>query len=212
MDILHIINPTYAILTISAIYSGIYRVLLTKFGERDKLKAIQKEQMALNKEFQEAMRSKDDKKIEEMNKKYEEFSPKIKEMIVLMYKPMIIILPLFFIFSAIARSLYPEYTITLPFDLPVFIKSFPFLFQLDFDGFLNDFPHWQGTFGANGWFILSTILISLVYGIAKKAYDMIIKEKNPKVSIHGAQTKDSEIESGKNENNEIGESNGTSKK
>jgi uncharacterized membrane protein (DUF106 family) len=212
MDIANMIDPIYAIAAISGVYVLISRELMNRFGERDKLKAIQKEQGALNKEFQEAMKSKDDKKIEEINKKYEKFTPKIKEMIILMYKPFIILIPLVIIFPAVAKSVYPEFVIVLPFELPVFVQSFPYLFHLDIDGFINDFPHWRDTFGAVGWFWISVICLSMVFALVKKAYDIVIKGNSPKLDIHGAQTKDSQTEeSKKDDENKVGEKDGTSK-
>ncbi len=159
-------TATYALAAIGIGYAALSAFLVQKIGNPKRIKEIQSESTRLQKELDAALKAKDDSKIESVNKEYETFMPKMMEMFVLQMKPMIVIIPLLFILTPALRSWFANFTIKLPFMLPIFIQNF------------DKFPNWRDTFGAVGWFWLCVIAAGLGISIIKSVYDKL----SPKAS------------------------------
>ncbi len=149
-------TATYAIAALAVGYTLLSQFIIMKIGNPKRIKEIQAESTRLSKEMQEAGKSKDEKRLEALNKEYETFMPKLTEMMIIQMKPMIVILPLLFVLTPAVKSFFEGFIITLPFSLPIVIQHF------------EKFPNWRDTFGSYGWFwicvIFSGLAISLIKG------------------------------------------------
>lgn len=159
-------TATYAIAVIGVGYALLSTFIVQKVGNPKRIKEINAESTRLQKELDAALKSKDDKRIETVNKEYEIFMPKMMEMFVLQMKPMIVIIPLLFILTPALRAWFSGFVIKLPFMLPIFIQNF------------DKFPNWRDTFGEVGWFWLCVIAAGLGISIIKSVYDKL----SPKAS------------------------------
>ena len=144
-----------AIAAIAMAYAATSFIIYQKIGNPKRIKEIQAESSRLSKEMGEAMKSKDDKRIDAINKEYEKFFPKMGEMMMLQFKPMLLILPIYIILTPIVKSTFDGFTIVLPVYLPIFIQN------------LDKFPNWRNLFGPIGWFWLCVIFGGLAISIIK---------------------------------------------
>lgn len=149
----------YVLAAIGVGYTLLSTWLVQLLGNPKRIKEIQAESTRLQKELDMAIKAKDDKRIETVNKEYETFMPKMMEMFVLQMKPMIVIIPLLFVLTPALREWFADFIITLPFSLPIFIQNF------------DKFPNWRDTFGAVGWFWLCVIAAGIGISIIKSVYE-----------------------------------------
>ena len=139
---------SFELITLSAFaFSLINTAITRKIGNRKRLEEIRKEISKYQKESTEALKNKDEKKLKEMETKQEELLKMMNEMLILQFKPLLIVLPIFFITSSIIRSTFPTFSITLPLYLPV-----PVGLTIV----------WRNVFGPFGWFIICILLASIV--------------------------------------------------
>ncbi len=154
-----------AIAAIAMAYAATSFIIYQKIGNPKRIKEIQAESSRLSKEMGEAMKSKDDKRIDAINKEYEKFFPKMGEMMMLQFKPMLLILPIYIILTPIVKSTFDGFTIVLPVYLPIFIQN------------LDKFPNWRNLFGPIGWFWLCVIFGGLAISIIKSQWDSFNAKK-----------------------------------
>ncbi len=161
----YITDPTLMISGIAATYSLAYRYLTQKFGNRERVKEIQKTFNDLNKEFSEASKKNDQQKVQQIMKKQQEAMPMLTESMILQFKPMLFVLPVLLIIPPILRDHFTSFVIQLPFSIPVFIQHF------------EKFPNWRDTFGPVGWFFISIFIIQIILTILLGAYSKLKGKK-----------------------------------
>ena len=149
----------YAIAGVSLAYAILSFTIYQKIGNPKRIKEIQTESSRLSKAMSDAMKSKDDKRIDTVNKEYEKFFPQMGEMMMHQFKPMLLILPIYIILTPIVKATFASFTITLPFYLPIFIQN------------LGHFPNWRNLFGPIGWFWLCVLVSGLAISIIKSQWD-----------------------------------------
>lgn len=84
---------------LAVIYAGMVRFIQNKLVDRSKMEAIQAESKKLSEEFKKAKEKGDKKKLDEIMQKQIEFLPKMNKMMIGQFKPMLVILALFFAFT-----------------------------------------------------------------------------------------------------------------
>jgi len=137
-------------------------------GQRDKVKALQKETQVYQKEMQKAVLEKDEKKIEELKKSEKEVNEKMMQMLLLPWKASIVILPIAWILiSFVFPSLYKGFVILLPVDIHLHsLLSWTF--------YSNIFR--TAAYGTTGFFIVCSIVFGLVL---EKFGNLIWPSKTP---------------------------------
>ncbi|MFA5108442.1 MAG: EMC3/TMCO1 family protein [Candidatus Micrarchaeia archaeon] len=158
------IEPVYAVFAIGVAYYVASNFIMGKIVDRKKMNDIQEESKRLQKELNEASKKNDTKRLEEINKEYEKFMPKMLSMSFMQLKPLIIIIPALAILTPWLRGQFSEFIIKLPFSLPIFIQSF------------EKFPNWRDTFGAVGWFWICVLATSLAISLIKAVYNKLNKQ------------------------------------
>lgn len=123
-------------------------------GQRDKVKELQKETQAFQKEMRDAIIAKDEKKVEELQKRDKEMNEKMMQMLLLPWKASIVILPIAWILiSFVLPPLYPVFVVFLPFDIHLHaILSWTF--------YSNIFR--TAAYGTTGFFIVCSIVFGLL--------------------------------------------------
>jgi uncharacterized membrane protein (DUF106 family) len=119
-----------------------------RFGKRSRLKEIQRIVNDYQKDLKHATERKDEKRIKELQARESEMLSLTQEMLVLPFRSMVVVIPLFFGALWVVQGLAPGYSSTLPFSLPV-----PDLGRFSLD--------WRSTFGSRGTFILWSIVFGL---------------------------------------------------
>jgi hypothetical protein len=89
-------------------YAGMARFVQNKLIDRKEMEAIQKESKALSQEYDKAQKSKDKKRMEEALQKQMEFLPRMNKAMMGQFKPMLVILAVFAVFTAILGQLDPS--------------------------------------------------------------------------------------------------------
>lgn len=89
-------------------YAGMARFVQNKLIDRKEMEAIQKESKALSQEYDKAQKSKDKKRTEEALQKQMEFLPRMNKVMMGQFKPMLVILAVFAIFTGILGQLDPS--------------------------------------------------------------------------------------------------------
>lgn len=121
-----------------------------KFGKRDKMKELQKKVNDFQKELKKAYDEKNEARIKELREREPEMLKAMQEMMLLPFRSMIIIAPVYLILLAIVLpALFPKYVITLPFSLPGGVAFW-------------EASTWRNWFGARGFFIWSAIFFGIV--------------------------------------------------
>ncbi|MFA4946539.1 MAG: EMC3/TMCO1 family protein [Candidatus Micrarchaeia archaeon] len=118
------------------------------FGNRARVKEIQKQVNDFNAEIKKATESGDAKKVERLNEREKELSGLMMEMMKLSFKPLIVILPLFWIaYSFLLPVLFPaSFIVYLPFNVPSSVAFW---------------APWKDYLGYRGVFIYTLFLASL---------------------------------------------------
>ena len=140
----------YAITCSAGAYALFSQYVTRRFGNQVRVKEIQKEMNDINKRYSESLKSKDESKVKKAEADQSRVPKLMMEMMMYQFKPMLILLPVLFIFPAFLRSQFPGFEITLPVDVPVFLQHF------------ERFPNWRHLFGTYGWFWVAVIFISLL--------------------------------------------------
>lgn len=162
-----------AMFLVAVAYVAATIFLGNKFGGRKKLKKIQAEVQAYQKEVAEATKANDEKKLKQLQIRDKEMMGMMSEMLWLPWKSAIFILPLFFLlvgtsgflgihFDGIVPPAFPGFEATLPFELhpgPLFAGvSFNPLSWLNLPAnFLK-----PGAYGAKGFFITCIIFAGII--------------------------------------------------
>jgi len=148
------LEPWIEIFLWSLLFSIVAFAANKTLGQRDKVKAIQKETQAYQKEMRDAMVAKDDKKTAELQKREKEMNEKMMQMLLLPWKASIVVLPIAWGLIAFAfPSFYKGFVILLPFDIHLgAILSWTF--------YENIFR--QQAYGTTGFFIVCSIVFGLV--------------------------------------------------
>ena len=130
------------------------------------MKQIQKEISDITKKQQAAIKKNDEAELKRLEAENARIPALLKESMIMQFKPLIFLLPFLLVLPALARMLYPDFIINLPFQLPVFIQLF------------ERFPNWRSEFGAVGWFWLSFLFASLMaQALVERLPKMVAKMK-----------------------------------
>jgi uncharacterized membrane protein (DUF106 family) len=147
----------FVVITVSAvIYSAIALHINKTVGNRKRVKEIQNEMNRIS-----GMLRKTDYNNEALRKQAEAEQEKIPklmtESMVLQFKPLLLILPIFAILSYFVRTTFPNFAIKLGFAIP----TFPYYWLLlRFN--LDTFPNWRDQFGTFGWLLISVLVSGLI--------------------------------------------------
>lgn len=164
------IDDTLAIIVFALVFSLLLVFIQKRFGGRDRIKEIQKQVNAHQKEVLAATKANDKERLDSLMKKQDEVMGLTTEMLWLSLKGMIIVLPLILIlFAYVLPALFPNYLqspcpfvrscnssyiIHLPFPVPYtpqFSGEFPWI-HLPFRDYL----------GVRGLFIYSMFVFGLI--------------------------------------------------
>lgn len=80
-------------------YAGLTKYIQTRLVDRSEMEGIQKESKRLNEEFEKAKKANDKKRMDRIMKEQMEFFPKMNKAMMGQFKPMIVILVVFFAFT-----------------------------------------------------------------------------------------------------------------
>ncbi|NUN11856.1 DUF106 domain-containing protein [Candidatus Micrarchaeota archaeon] len=143
------IDDTITLIILTLFFSILTNLLGRRFGSRSELRRIQKEINEWNASLRKAQKEKNEPETNRLLAKNTEMMEKMSKMTMLSFKSLIITLPLFIlVFSVILPTLFPTFTILLPFDI-----HFDALLALNI---LRD-----STYGPKGFFIVCTIPFGL---------------------------------------------------
>ena len=154
---------TVAITVFAIVVSVLLSVLMKKYGGRDRIIAIQKEVSEVNKQYFDAGKKGDKKKVAELEEKMKDLPKLMTESMFLNLKSLVIMLPLFLAATWFVKFVFPNFTIELPIQIPVPRSFLPPVIEM------------KSVFGTYGWFILSLVVFG---GIAQLVLSKIQK-KNP---------------------------------
>jgi uncharacterized membrane protein (DUF106 family) len=133
---------------------------LNKLGINTRLREIQAFTNKVNKDYFDALKKKDMKRLDELDVKMKESQKMSMETIMLQFKSMAVTLPVAFGLPYLLQHfLFPAFIITLPFQIPIPFR--PTLLSLT----------WRDTFGAYGWYWLSFIFLGGFAQIVKGQLD-----------------------------------------
>jgi uncharacterized membrane protein (DUF106 family) len=140
----------------AVIYSAIALHINKTVGNRKRVKEIQAEMNRIS-----TMLRKTDYNNDAARKQAEAEQDKIPklmtESMMLQFKPLLIILPIFAILSYFVRTVFPNFIIKLSFALP----TFPYYWLLlRFN--MSTFPNWRDQFGTFGWLLISVLFSGLM--------------------------------------------------
>ena len=149
---------------------------LARLGVSARLREIQAFTNKVNKDYFDALKKKDMKRLDELDVKMKESQKMSMETIVLQLKSMAVTLPVIFgVPYLVQHFLFPAFIITLPFQIPIPFR--PTLFSVT----------WRDTFGAYGWFWLSFIFLG---GFAQLVKGQLQKKPNAKPGDADGKAKD----------------------
>ncbi|WP_297509453.1 DUF106 domain-containing protein [Thermococcus sp.] len=153
-------HPIWVITVAGAIIGGFYTLIYYFFTDVEKQKKIQKLSKELQKEMREAQKSGDEKKLRKVQQKQMELMKMQSEVMKQTMIPMLITLPLFWVFFGWLRRWYVEVGIAkLPFNF--------FLFDWFHKMYHSNLPPDQ--LGYLGWYFLTSYAVGM---ILRKLLDM----------------------------------------
>ena len=157
---------TTLFIAVAAIMSSLtVTLLLEKLSISTRMKEIQSFTNKVNKEYFDALRKKDTKKLDELEPQLKQSQSMSFESITLSLKSMAVMLPIAFAVPYLVQNfLFPTFHIVLPFQVPIPFRD------------PKELIVWRDTFGAYGWYWLSFIFLG---GITQLLYNQI-KEKRKK--------------------------------
>ncbi|MCC7552835.1 DUF106 domain-containing protein [Candidatus Micrarchaeota archaeon] len=139
------------IVVIAVFYSCFSLFINRKIGKRKETMEIQAKMNTINKELRQAIKEKNDSKIKELEKQQREIMPLMTKVMFNSLKPMIVILPAFFIIIWLVTSIVPSFSIDLGFGIPMF--------------------HPGTVYGTRGFFVLVTVIIGIPLGMIVNHFD-----------------------------------------
>lgn len=153
----------------SLVYIYTARVVNFKWGGRDKIKKYQQEIKDYQNELLAASKRNDEKELERIRLRESEMNAKMGDMMMLPFKSMFVILPLFFVFTGITLlgfnfpgivpGFFPDFATTLPIELhPI---GFNLLDLGSYGNFITHIPT-TGQYGPRGFFITAGIFIGIL--------------------------------------------------
>lgn len=151
----------YAIAISAGIYVLFSKYVINRFGNRTRVKEIQKEMNEINKNYQEALKSKNDSRIKKAEKDQARIYPLLMESMKYQFLPLLILFPVIIVFSDILRNTFPTFAIILPVDLPIAIQNW------------QNFPNWRNLFGSYGFFWVAVVFISMLSELLIAAYKRV---------------------------------------
>lgn len=105
---------TYAIAAMAIVYTLLSTFITKTVGNPKRIKEIQENFNQIKKDLDKAMKEKNDKGIDEAVKRQEAAMPTMMEMMILMYKPLIAIIPLLIIFANPQLNFNDQYVFPWP--------------------------------------------------------------------------------------------------
>lgn len=160
----------FFVIAITAMLYSVASIFITsKYGNKERVKQIQDEMKAINKEYTESLKSNDKKRIEKAEKEQARIANLLKESMILQFKPLIFTLPLLLLIPMILGNTFPDFVIQLSQPIPVFIQH------------LEQFPNWRSVFGSRGWFWVSLVFTSLAMQLIVQGIKKIKEMKKKQV-------------------------------
>ena len=167
-------DPSIAFLLITVtamIYSVISLHISRVVGNKKRVKEIQEEMNRISAGLKKADYSTEAKR-KEAEKEQEKIPGLMTESMVLQFKPLVVILPIFAVVSYLVKTFFPYFKITLGFSIP----TFPYYWLLlNFN--LDVFPNWRNEFGTFGWFILCLVFSGIFIQLITDAFEKRRKGK-----------------------------------
>jgi len=153
-------DPSIAffVITVTAMIYSVASLHITRtFGNRKRVKEIQAEMNRIS-----AGLKKTDYGTEAGRKEAENEQEKIPslmtESMVLQFKPLVVVLPIFALLSYLIKTSFPYFAIKLGFPIP----TFPYyVLLLRFNVIMEAFPNWRDEFGTFGWFTLCIVFFGI---------------------------------------------------
>jgi uncharacterized membrane protein (DUF106 family) len=152
----------WLVIFISAFLTSLAITKVLGLAGRKRLIEIQNQINQHNKEYFQAIKEKDEKRIKELEEKMKEFPKLMSEMLIINLKSTFLLLPIIIAVPYAIKIAFPNFTITLPIELPV-VKFNKFSFEM------------RNTFGSYGWFWISFIISGLLRLAYSKAKNYIKK-------------------------------------
>jgi len=146
------------IFTIAFAYVVISTGVTNLFSDQKRIKHIQKTFSDIRNEFEQALKEKNDARMKEIEQRQSKSMPLLMEQTLLMFKPLIVLLPMLIVLLQEIRFAFPGFSITIPISIPVAFQNF------------EQFPNWRDTFGTLGWFRISVLLNSLLLSAIRWVY------------------------------------------
>ncbi len=166
-------NATGIIFGTAGVFSLVSSLINHKMGIKKRTKEIQDEIKKFQDEFKKATEKKDDAAIKKLKPREEQVMSQMQEMMLLPWKSMVFVMPLFFIligepfltqYPGILMEAFKDFVIFLPFDLHL---NAVFSLQV-----LR-----EAAYGPKGFFIVSTIFFSLVYAQLEPRVEKFFSKK-----------------------------------
>lgn len=167
-------DPTIAffVITVSAvIYSAVSLHINKTVGNRKRVKEIQEEMNRISVKLK-----KIDYGTDAGRKESEEEQGKIpklmSESMVLQFKPLLVILPIFAILTYLIRTSFPYFAVKLGFSIPTF-PYYWLLLRFNFD----TFPNWRDEFGTFGWLLLCVVFSGIIIQVITDRIERMRRKK-----------------------------------
>lgn len=152
-------DPTVAFfaITLSAvIYSALSLHINKTIGNRKRVKEIQGEMNRISAKLRRTGYDTDAGR-KEAEMEQEKIPKLMSESMMLQFKPLLLILPIFVILSYLVRTSFPYFSVKLGFSIPTF-PYYWLLLRFNFD----TFPNWRNEFGTFGWLLLCVVFSGIV--------------------------------------------------
>ena len=167
-------DPTVAFFIITAtamIYSALSLYITRTLGNRKRVKEIQEEMNRISSGLKKAGDSTEARR-KEAEKEQAKIPSLMTESMILQFKPLVVILPIFAVISYLVKTFFPYFQIKLGFSIP----TFPYYWLLlNFN--LDSFPNWRNEFGTFGWFILCLVFSGIFIQLISDAFEKRRKRK-----------------------------------
>lgn len=152
-------DPTIAffIVTVSAvIYSAVSLYINRTVGNRKRVKEIQAEMNRISAKLRKIDYSSDAGR-KEADEEQAKIPKLMSESMILQFKPLVVILPIFAVLTYLVRTSFPYFQIELGFSIPTF-PYYWLLLRFNFD----TFPNWRNEFGTFGWLLLCVLFSGII--------------------------------------------------
>jgi len=161
----------FFIITATAmIYSALSLYITRTLGNRKRVKEIQEEMNRISAGLKKVDSTEARRK--EAEKEQAKIPGLMTESMILQFKPLVVILPIFAVISYLVKTFFPYFQIKLGFSVP----TFPYYWMLlRFN--LDSFPNWRDEFGTFGWFILCLVFSGIFIQLITDAFEKRRKGK-----------------------------------